>query len=171
MISAGSKELLQDFEKRMRFVNLIKYWLQRSKPTEIREILHNDDDKTDNLILMVMVFIMDNTLRYGERCTKQDITVFLRELADIYGYEPEEAKTLTDYIVTDVLQSGGKVRRFETFDSHYEKFHEQGSLILFEQQSGSYVLTNEAYEFLFRTKEIDSELDFSVSRFKLQEFK
>ena len=42
-----------------------------------------------------MVFIMDNTLRYGERCTKQDITVFLRELADIYGYEPEEAKTLT----------------------------------------------------------------------------
>lgn len=154
----------------MRFVNLIKYWLQRSKPTEIREILHNDDDKTDNLILMVMVFIMDNTLRYGERCTKQDITVFLRELADIYGYEPEEAKTLTDYIVTDVLQSGGKVRRFETFDSHYEKFHEQGSLILFEQQSGSYVLTNEAYEFLFRTKEIDSELDFSVSRFKLQEF-
>lgn len=140
MISAGSEELLQDFEKRMRFVNLIKYWLQRSKPTEIREILHNDDDKTDNLILMVMVFIMDNTLRYGERCTKQDITVFLRELADIYGYEPEEAKTLTDYIVTDVLQSG------------------------------SYVLTNEAYEFLFRTKEIDSELDFSVSRFKLQEF-
>lgn len=140
MISAGSKELLQDFEKRMRFVNLIKYWLQRSKPTEIREILHNNDDKTDNLILMVMVFIMDNTLRYGERCTKQDITVFLRELADIYGYEPEKAKTLTDYIVTDVLQSG------------------------------SYVLTNEAYEFLFRTKEIDSELDFSVSRFKLQEF-
>lgn len=170
MISAGSKELLQDFEKRMRFVNLIKYWLQRSKPTEIREILHNDDDKTDNLILMVMVFIMDNTLRYGERCTKQDITVFLRELADIYGYEPEEAKTLTDYIVTDVLQSGGKVRRFETFDSHYENFREQGSLILFEQQSGSYVLTNEVYEFLFRTKEIDSELDFSVSRFKLQEF-
>ncbi len=63
-----------------------------------------------------------------------------------------------------------KCGRFETFDSHDEKFHEQGSLILFEQQSGSYVLTNEAYEFLFRTKEIDSELDFSVSRFKLQEF-
>lgn len=170
MISAESKELLQDFEKRMRFVNLIKYWLQRSKPTEIRELLHNDDDKTDNLILMVMVFIMDSTLRYGERCTKQDITAFLRELADVYGYEPESAKMLTDYIVTDVLQSGGKVRRFDTFDSHDERFREQGSLILIEQQSGSYVLTNEAYEFLFRTKEIDSELDFSVNRFKLQEF-
>ena len=44
MISAESKELLQDFEKRMRFVNLIKYWLQRSKPREISELLHNDDD-------------------------------------------------------------------------------------------------------------------------------
>ena len=91
MISAESQELLQDFEKRMRFVNLIKYWLQRSKPTEIRELLHNDDDKTDNLILMVMVFIMDSTLRYGERCTKQNITAFLRDLADIYGYDPESA--------------------------------------------------------------------------------
>ena len=170
MISAESKELLQDFEKRMRFVNLIKYWLQRSKPTEIRELLHNDDDKTDNLILMVMVFIMDSTLRYGERCTKQDITAFLRELADVYDYEPESAKILADYIITDVLQSGGKIRLFDTFHSGDESFREQSSLILLEQQSGSYVLTNEAYEFLFRTKEIDSELDFSVNRFKLQEF-
>lgn len=170
MISAESKDFLQDFEKRMRFVNLIKYWLQRSKPPEIRELLHNDDDKTDNLILMVMVFIMDSTLRYGEHCTKQDITVFLRELADVYDYEPESAKMLADYIVTDVLQSKGKVRSFDTFYSGDEQFRDQRSLILLEQQSGSYVLTNEAYEFLFRTKEIDSELDFSVNRFKLQEF-
>ena len=169
MISAESKELLQDFEKRMRFVNLIKYWLQRSKPREISELLHNDD-KTDNLILMVMVFIMDSTLRYGERCTKQDITAFLRELADVYDYEPESAKMLTNYIITDVLQSNGKVRSFDTFYNSDEQFRDQRSLILLEQQSGSYVLTNEAYEFLFRTKEIDSELDFSVNRFKLQEF-
>ena len=170
MISAESKDLLQDFEKRMRFVNLIKYWLQRSKPREISELLHNDDDKTDNLILMVMVFIMDSTLRYGERCTKQDITAFLRELADVYEYGPESAKLLADYIVTDVLQSNGKVRSFDTFYCNDEQFRDQRSLILLEQQSGSYVLTNEAYEFLFRTKEIDSELDFSVNRFKLQEF-
>ena len=170
MISQESKELLQDFEKRMRFVNLIKYWLQRSKPREISELLHNDDDKTDNLILMVMVFIMDSTLRYGERCTKQDITAFLRELSDVYDYEPESAKILADYIITDVLQSNGKVRSFDTFYNSDEQFRDQRSLILLEQQSGCYVLTNEAYEFLFRTKEIDSELDFSVNRFKLQEF-
>lgn len=170
MISAESKDLLQDFEKRMRFVNLIKYWLQRSKPREISELLHNDDDKTDNLILMVMVFIMDSTLRYGERCTKQDVTAFLRKLADVYDYEPESAKMLTDYIITDVLQSNGKVRSFDTFYNSDEQFRDQRSLILLEKQSGSYVLTNEAYEFLFRTKEIDSELDFSVNRFKLQEF-
>ena len=170
MLSAESKELLQDFEKRMRYANLIKYWLQRSKPTEIRELLQGDDDKTDNLILMVMVFIMDSTLRYGERCTKQDIAAFLRELSDVYGYSPESAELLTDYIVTDVLQSGGKIRLFDTFQSSIEQFKEQSSLVLIEQQSGSYVLTNEAYEFLFRTKEIDSELDFSVNRFKLREF-
>ena len=170
MISAESRELLQDFEKRMRFVNLIKYWLQRSKPTEIRELLHNNDDKADNLILMVMVFIMDSTLRYGERCTKKDIAAFLRELSDIFGYEPESAERLTDYIVDDVLQNGGKLRGFSTFHSSSEDFTDQSALILIAHQDGSYVLTNEAYELLFRTKEIDSELDFSVNRFKLQEF-
>lgn len=170
MISAESKELLQGFEKRMRFVNLTKYWLQRSKPTDIRELLHNDDDKTDNLILMVMVFIMDSTLRYGESCTKQDITTFLRELADVYDYDPESAEKLTNYIVTDVLQSNGKVRLFDTFHSSDTKFKDQSSLILLDQQNGNYILSDEAYEFLFRTKEIDSELDFSVNRFKLQEF-
>ena len=35
MISAESKGLLQGFEKRMCFVNLIKYRLQRSKPTDV----------------------------------------------------------------------------------------------------------------------------------------
>lgn len=170
MLSAESKELLQDFEKRMQFVNLIKYWLQRSKSAEIRELLNNDDDKTDNLILMVMVFIMDSTLRYGEHCTKQDITAFLRELADVYDYDPELAKILTDYIVTDVLQSNGRVRLFDTFYSSDEQFRAQTSLILLESQSGNYVLSDKAYELLFRTKEIDSELDFSVNRFKLQEF-
>lgn len=168
MLSAESQELLQDFEKRMRFVNIIKYWIERSKPPRIRELI--PDDKADNLILMVLVFIMDSTLRYGERCTKQDITAFLRELSDLYGYSPDASEQLADYIVTDVLQSGGKIRLFDTFQSNEKQFREQTSLILIEQQSGSYVLTNEAYEFLFRTKEIDSELDFSVNRFKLQEF-
>ncbi len=170
MISAEYRELLHDFEKRMRFVNIIKYWLQRGTPADIRELLHNDSDKTDNLIMMVMVFIMDSTLRYGERCTKKDIAEFLRELSEIYGYEPEAAEKLTNYIVTDVLQSGGKIRLFDSFFSSTQRFREQSTLILIEQQQGSYVLTNEAYEFLFRTKEIDSELDFSVNRFKLQEF-
>lgn len=170
MISVETQELLQDFEKRMRFVNIIKYWTQRSKPDEIRKLLHNDDDKTDNLILMVLVFIMDSTLKYGERCTKKDVTAFLRELSDIYGYSSENAEQLADYIITDVLQSGGKIRLFDTFQSNEKQFREQSSLILIEQQNGSYVLTNEAYEFLFRTKEIDSELDFSVNRFKLHEF-
>ena len=50
MISAETKELLLDFEKRMRFVNLIKYWLQRSKPTEIRELLHNDDEDRKSVV-------------------------------------------------------------------------------------------------------------------------
>lgn len=169
MLSAETKELLQDFEKRMRFVNLIKYWLKRTKPAEIHGLLP-DDDKADNLILMVLVFIMDSTLRYGERCTKEDVAAFLRELSDLYDYPSESAGQLADYIITDVLQSGGKVRDFETFYSDEASFHQQRTLVLLEPQSGSYVLTNEAYEFLFRTKEIDSELDFSVSRFKLQEF-
>lgn len=169
MLSLETKELLEGFEKRMRFVNIVKYLKKHSFTDEIKEFFPNDPDIMDNLVLAVLVFIMDHTLRYGEKCTKTDISRFLREMSEVYGYPAEKSDCLTDYIVTDILHNGGKFVEFGTFISDAEKFMPQSTIIL-NDNNGSYTLTDEVYEFLFRTKEIDSELDFSVTRFKLNEF-
>lgn len=169
MLSPETQELLEGFEKRMRFVNIVKYIRKHSFTDEIKEFFPNDQDIMDNLVLSVIVFIMDSTLRYGEKCTKTDISRFLGEMSVVYGYPAEKSDCLTDYIVTDILRNGGKLVEFNTYISGTEKFMLQSTIIL-NDNNGSYTLTDEAYEFLFRTKEIDSELDFSVTRFKLNEF-
>lgn len=169
MLSPETKELLEGFEKRMRFVNIVKYIRKHSFTDEIKEFFPNDQDVMDNLIMAVLVFIMDSTLRYGERCTKSDISRFLCEVSEVYGYPPEKSDRLADYIVTDILRNSGKLVEFNTYMSGSEKFAPQSTIMLLDN-NGSYNLTDEVYEFLFRTKEIDSELDFSVTRFKLNEF-
>lgn len=169
MLSNETSELLEGFEKRMKFVNVIKYIKKHGFTDEIKEFFSDDQDMMDNLVIAVLVFIMDSTLRYGEKCSKKDISRFLREMSEVYGYPAEKADVLTEFIVNDILRNSGKVVTFRNYNSIDRDFSED-SLYLLDDHSGCYTLTDEVYEFLFRTKEIDTELEFSVSRFKLQEF-
>lgn len=169
MLSKENRELLEGFEKRMIFLNIIKYLKKHTFTDEIKSIFQNDQDSMDNLVLMVLVFIMDSTLRYGEKCQKKDIAKFIYELSDIFGYEKEKSDILTEYIVTDILRNSGKIVEFNTFNSISQALQPKSTIILTDKD-GNFNLSDEVYEFLFRTKEIDSELDFSVSRFKLSEF-
>ena len=41
---------------------------------------------------------------------------------------------------------------------------------LVNEEKESYYLTDDAFDFLYRSKEIESELDYSVTRFKMQEY-
>ena len=41
---------------------------------------------------------------------------------------------------------------------------------LVNEEKGSYHLTDDVFDFLYRSKEIESELDYSVTRFKMQEY-
>jgi hypothetical protein len=161
--------MLVDFEKRMRFVNLVKYIIQRTGRDNIKELFGGNTDKPDNLIVMVMVFIMEHTLRYDEKCGKSDIEAFISNVSELYGIDKSNVEEVTNYILIDVLQNGGRLREFEVFKSSTESF-EPAFCSIISEDNGFYKLTDEALDFLFRTKEIDNELDFSVSRFKLNEF-
>lgn len=169
MLSNETKELLEGFEKRMKFVNVIKYIKKHGFTDEIKDFFPDDQDMMDNLVIAVLVFIMDSTLRYGEKCSKKDISRFLREMSEVYGYPAEKTDVLTEFIVNDILRNSGKVVTFRNYNNIAQDFAED-NLYLLDDHSGCYTLTDEVYEFLFRTKEIDTELEFSVSRFKLQEF-
>ena len=90
MLSNETKELLEGFEKRMKFVNVIKYIKKHGFTDEIKDFFPDDQDMMDNLVIAVLVFIMDSTLRYGEKCSKKDISRFLREMSEVYGYPAEK---------------------------------------------------------------------------------
>ncbi len=162
-------ELLAGFEKRMKFINIVRCLLDYKYPDYIREMIP-EKRILDNMIVAVLVFIKDRTLGTEQTCTIADVERFLEDFSVVlpadYHTNP---KILARYIIVDVLQNGGVMAEFTTFYSVSESF-EPMSIRLINEEKGSYHLSDEAFDFLFRSKEIESELDYSVTRFKMKEY-
>ena len=162
-------ELLAGFEKRMKFINIVRCLLDYKYPDHIREMIP-DKRILDNMIVAVLVFIKDRTLGTEQTCTISDVERFLEDFSVVlpanYNTNP---KILARYIIVDVLQNGGVMAEFTTFYSASESF-EPMSIRLINEEKGSYHLTDDAFDFLFRSKEIESELDYSVTRFRMKEY-
>ncbi len=163
------KELLSDFEKRMKFINIVRCLLNYRYPDAIAAMVP-DRQILDNVIVAVLVYIKDRTLGTEQSCTLRDVERFLDDLVEVLP-QPEQINTgvLARYIVVDVLQNGGILTEFLTFNSKTECF-EQMPVRLLNEEKGSYHLTDDAFDFLFRSKEIESELDYSVTRFRMKEY-
>lgn len=162
-------ELLAGFEKRMKFINIVRCLLEYKYPDQIREMIP-DKRILDNLIVAVLVFIKDRTLGTEQTCTISDVERFLEDFSvvmpEAYDVNP---KILARYIIVDVLQNGGVMAEFRTFYSASETFAPM-TIRLINEEKGSYHLTDDAFDFLFRSKEIESELDYSVTRFRMKEY-
>lgn len=162
-------ELLAGFEKRMKFINIVRCLLDYKYPDHIREMIP-DKRILDNMIVAVLVFIKDRTLGAEQTCAIADVERFLEDFSVVlpadYNTNP---KILARYIIVDVLQNGGVMAEFTTFYSASESF-EPMSIRLINEEKGSYHLTDDAFDFLFRSKEIESELDYSVTRFRMKEY-
>ena len=162
-------ELLAGFEKRMKFINIVRCLLDYKYPDHIREMIP-DKRILDNMIVAVLVFIKDRTLGTEQTCTIADVERFLEDFSVVlpadYNTNP---KILARYIIVDVLQNSGVMTEFTTFYSASESF-EPMTIRLINDEKGSYHLTDDAFDFLFRSKEIESELDYSVTRFRMKEY-
>lgn len=162
-------ELLAGFEKRMKFINIVRCLLDYKYPDHIREMIP-DKRILDNMIVAVLVFIKDRTLGTEQTCTITDVERFLEDFSVVlpadYNTNP---KILARYIIIDVLQNGGVMAEFTTFYSASESF-EPMAIRLINEEKGNYHLTDDAFDFLFRSKEIESELDYSVTRFRMKEY-
>ena len=163
------KELLADFEKRMKFINIVRCVLDYKYPDVIRKMFP-DKLILDNVIISVLVYIKDRTLGTEQNCTLADIENFLDDLSVVLpNVDSINAAQLARYIVVEVLQNGGILTEFLTFNSKTESF-EPMSVRLLNEEKGCYHLTDDAFDFLFRSKEIESELDYSVTRFRMKEY-
>ena len=163
-------ELLNGFEKRMKFINIVRCLINYKYTDQIRSMFLDQRGVLDNLILGVMVFIKERTLGEDKTCTVADIEKFLDELSAVIPHDDTfDSKILARYIMVDILQNGGAITEFLTYYSGKEAFCSM-PIRLINEEKGSYHLTDDAFDFLFRSKEIESELDYSVTRFRMKEY-
>lgn len=171
MLRSDIKELLNDFEERMKFVNIIRSITVTRCPEDIRKMFKNDEnfDILNNIIFMTLLFIKDRTLKDEKSCTISDVAMFLDNIAVTL---PEDCTIdpdrLATYIVVNVFQNSGQLMEYNTYDSETETF-KKSSIRLVNETASTYNLTDTSFDFLYRSKEIASEFDYSVTRFKLQE--
>ena len=161
-------QLLAGFEKRMKFINIVRCLIDYKYPDAIRLMLP-DHMVLDNIIIAVLVFIKDRTLDSDRRCTIGDVERFLDDFSAFLPEHNLNCNVLARYIIIDVLQNGGVLNEYLTFDSEASNF-KMMPIRLLNEEKGSYHLTDDAFDFLFRSKEIESELDYSVTRFRLREY-
>lgn len=171
-------EFLEGFHKRMQLIAVVDALInRRKKKQEIEDTI--GDRPFENLIFSVLVFIMEKTLTEDEECTLRNISFFVRDLLNNYYDDPSsEDKSLevTEYIVKTILQFDGVATYYPVMNYELGKWEDLRVKIIDEKvmetpkgYKSIYSLTDQGYDFLFRTKEVDNELSFSVEEFKLRE--
>jgi len=171
-------EFLEGFQQRMQLIGVVDAVInRRNKKAELENPI--GDKEFENLIFSVLVFIMEKTLTEEEECTIKTISGFVHKiLEENYKYPnaKEAALPVTEYIIKSILQFEGKNTYYPVMNYETKEWTQLRIKLLnekVEDHSNGYVsiysLTDQGYDFLFRTKEVDNEISFSVEEFKLRE--
>ncbi len=162
----------------MEIVGIVESIVNRKNRNMELERLFKDNDFI-NLVFSVLLFIMEKTLSEDSDCDSEHIMKFIEEIAPkYYGLELEnnQLQQLTHYIIKNVLQNEGVAYHFQTMN-YTNHVRENITIRLIADRvhdvNGSYkityYLTDQGYDFLFRTKEIDQEIQITIEELKLKE--
>lgn len=171
-------EFLEGFHQRMQLIGVVDSLInRRNKKPELENPI--GDKEFENLIFSVLVFVMEKTLTEEEECTIKTISEFVEKILEDYYQYPsakELALPITEYIIKTVLQFEGKNTYYPVMNYETKEWSQLRIKLLNEKVEDRpqgyvsiYSLTDQGYDFLFRTKEVDNELSFSVEEFKLRE--
>jgi len=166
-------DYLEGFEKRMQFVAVTESIVNR-KNTNMEIEGWFEKDQMDNLFFSLLVYIMEQTLNENDECTLENIAKFLDDVLPQYNVNISftNVTRLAEYMIKDILQNKGVLRTYGAMD--YEKGWQSIAVRLISDKITDdnrivYQLTDQGYDFLFRTKEVDKELDFKLEQMKLKE--
>ena len=166
-------EFLKHFPRRMKNVGLYALLIQNSaQKTTWKQYGFLTLGEQLNLIFAVMLYVMEQSLK-EEHCTMDDIGVYIdaintRHFRKSMSYD--ECRQLGDFVVNIVLSNEGRAMYFEGFDfeeNEYQKLHISyvaNRIIYIDQEfkRTSYYLTDDGYNLLLATLEIENNMKLTI---------
>lgn len=166
-------EFLEGFQDRMEFAAIVDSIVNR-KNTNLEIESWFNKEELDNLFFSLLVYIMEQTLNENDECTMENIAGFLDDILPFYNKELsyDDVVRLAEYMIKDILQNKGIIKNYGTMN-YFKSWNDIRIRLISdkinEHNKITYQLTDQGYNFLFRTKEVDKELDFKLEQLKLRE--
>lgn len=166
-------DFLEHFPKRMKHVGMYVVLMQNSmQRTTWKQYGFIKADEQINLIFAVMLYIMEQSLK-EENCTMDDIGAYIDTINTQHfqkGLTYEECRKLGDFIVNVILSNEGKVMYFDGFDFERNAYHimhisyvaNKIAYIDQELKRTSYYLTDDGYNLLLSTLEIENNMKLTI---------
>ncbi len=172
-------DFLENFEKRMEWIGIASSIInRRGKNTELENLF--DENEMTNIIISVLLFIMEKTLEENNECEMHHIEAFLDQLTREYyskAFNQFQIRDIAGYIIKDILQNNGSRYAYPLVNYTKRAVEEitirlVSDKIIDEKNERRivYMLTNQGYEFLFRMREVDEEIQLTIEQLKLKEY-
>lgn len=166
-------EFLKNFPRRMKNVGLYAVLIQNSiQKTSWKQFGFSRFDEQMNLIFAVMLYIMEQSLK-EENCTMDDIGAYIDTINSRYLHKEisyEDSRKLGDFIVNVILSNEGRAMYFEGYDFDQNTCHTihisyvANRIVYLEQEvrRTSYYLTDDGYNLILSTLEIENNMKLSI---------
>lgn len=166
-------EFLKKFPRRMKNVGLYAVIIQNSsQKLSWKQYGFTKFDEQINLLFEVLLYIMEQSLK-EEKCTMDDIATYIDTINVQYLRKDityEQCHQLGDFIVNTVLSNEGRPMYFGGYDfekNEYEEMHISyvANKIVYvenEVRRTSYYLTDDGYNLLLSTLEIEDNMKFNI---------
>jgi len=172
-------DFLKDFPKRMRSAGRYAILMNNSfQKTTWKQYGIETIDEQVNFIFTVLLFIMEYSLR-EENCTIDDIGEFIGAVNDQYfkrEYSYDDIRKLADFIVNTILSNDGNAMYFQGYDYEKREYTEininyiANKIVYLENgvRRTSYYLTEEGYNMVLSTMELENNLKLTVHEILFQ---
>ncbi len=166
-------DFLKHFPKRMKSVGLYAILIQNSiQKTTWKQYGFLKPDEQINMVFALLLYIMEQSLK-EEHCTMDEIgayidTINMQHFKKSMNYD--ECKQLGDFIVNVILSNEGRAMYFEGFDFEQnasQKMHISyvaNRIVYIDQEfkRTSYYLTDDGYNLLLSTLEIENNMKLTI---------
>lgn len=166
-------EFLKNFPRRMKNAGLYAVIVQNSiQKQKWKQNGFIKFDEQMNVLFAVLLYIMEQSLK-EENCTMDDIATYIDTINVQYLRKEisyEQCRELGDFIVNTILSNEGRPMYFDGYDfekNAYEQMHVSyvANKIIYldnEVRRTSYYLTDDGYNLLLSTLEIEDNMKFNI---------